>query len=57
MSKMGRPKKEQPNLIKITYKINSNLNEKLEEYSQKSGKTKSRISREALETFLEQNGK
>ena len=57
MSKMGRPKKEQPNLIKITYKINSNLNEKLEGYSQKSGKTKSRISREALETFLEQNGK
>ena len=57
MSKMGRPKKEQPNLIKITYKINSNLNERLEEYSQESGKTKSQISRESLETFLEKNGK
>lgn len=53
MAKMGRPKKDDPNNLQLNIKINSNLLDRLNEYAEKTGKTRSEIIRTAIESYLE----
>lgn len=54
---MGRPRLENANNIKLSTRINKNLNERLEEYCNRTGKTKGEVIREGVEKVLAENEK
>lgn len=54
---MGRPKLENPNIIKLSIRINNKLNERLEEYCRETGKSKGIVIREGIEMVLDTNKK
>lgn len=54
---MGRPKLENANNIKLSTRINKRLNERLEEYCNRTGKTKGEVIREGVEKVLTENEK
>ena len=54
---MGRPRLENANNIKLSTRINKNLNERLEEYCNRTGKTKGEVIREGVKKVLAENEK
>ena len=54
---MGRPKLENANNIKLSTRINKQLNDRLEEYCKTTGKTKGEVIREGVEKVLVENEK
>ena len=54
---MGRPKIENANNIKLSTRINKDLNDRLEEYCKQTGKTKGAVIREGVEKVLGKNEK
>lgn len=54
MSKMGRPKKDG---VKVNFYLDKELMEKLEEYSEETGRTKTKVLEMAIKEFLEKHSK
>lgn len=51
IKKVGRPKGENSNTVKLTVRVSEQLNSKLEEYGKKNGLTKSETLRKAFENL------
>ena len=51
IKKVGRPKGENSNTVKLTVRVSEQLNSKLEEYSKKNGLTKPETLRKAFENL------
>ena len=49
---VGRPKLDNPNTIKLSTRINKQLNDRLEEYCNRTGETKGAVIREGIEKVL-----
>ena len=53
MSKMGRPKVDNPKDTRISVRVDAAFDARLTAYSKRIGKTKPRIMREATEALLD----
>lgn len=51
IKKVGRPKGENSNTVKLTVRVSEQLNSKLEEYGKKNGLTKPETLRKAFENL------
>lgn len=51
IKKVGRPKGENSNTVKLTVRVSEHLNSKLEEYGKKNGLTKPETLRKAFENL------
>lgn len=53
MTPMGRPRVDNPNTINLTVRINSELNEKLNNYCKKNNLTKGEVVRQGIMNIVE----
>ena len=53
----GRPRLENPNSIKLSTRINAELNKKLEEYCENNNVSKGEVIRQGIEKVLAENEK
>ncbi len=56
-AKMGRPKLDNPNSIKLSIRISENLNKELELFCSKNGVSRGEVVRKGLEKILAENKK
>ena len=53
LPKKGRPKEENPNASNLTIRINTVLNERLQDYCQKHETSKGKVVREGIKRVLD----